>query len=72
MADGHEERLAELTARAERMGFRVIHDHTWGYVPWRNDKPTTNPHTRSNADLDELSEMLDGIRWGRAHGTASD
>lgn len=61
-----EEQLAELTTQAKGQGFRVVHDPTWGYVLWRIGKPTTNPHTHSNADLAELREMLDGIEWGRA------
>jgi hypothetical protein len=68
MSDGEE--LAELTKRAEGYGLRVIHDHTWGYVLGRLDGSPTNPHTHSNATLDDLREMLDGIKWGREHGTA--
>jgi len=66
----HDEELGELTDRAEKLGFRVIIDHKWGYVLWRTDRPSSNPHTHSNWDLDELREMLDGIEWGR-HRTAA-
>ena len=64
------EQLAELTARADKLGFRVIHDQTWGYVLGHLDRTPTNPATHSNTDLNELREMLDGIEWGRAQGTA--
>ena len=64
-------RVRELTKRAEELGFRVIHDDTWGYVLWRNDYyDRINPHTQSNKDLDDLREIIAGIEWGREHGTA--
>jgi hypothetical protein len=64
-----EEELAELTALAEKRGFRVVHDHTWGYVLWRIDRPTTDPSTHSDATLADLREMVEGIDWGIRHGT---
>ncbi len=65
-------RVRELTKRAEELGFRVIHDDSWGYVLWRNDHydRVVNPHTHSNKDLDDLREIIAGIEWGREHGTA--
>jgi hypothetical protein len=63
-----EEELAELTKHADKLGFRVIHDHTWGYILWRPGSQI-NPGTDSNADLNELREMIAGIEWGREHGT---
>jgi hypothetical protein len=69
--DHRDNELAELTTKAETFGFQVIHDHTWGYVLWRNDHPT-NPATHSNADIAALREMLDGIEWRREHGIKDD
>ena len=65
----HEEQLAELNADAEKLGYQIIPDHTWSYVLARIDG-TTNPATHSAVDLDDLREMLDGIKWGREHRTA--
>ncbi|ASW84788.1 hypothetical protein [Mycobacterium intracellulare] len=64
--------LADQVARALRMGFRVIKDHTWRYVLVPLKSRTTNPATHSNVDADELREMLDGIEWGRDHGVAQE
>jgi hypothetical protein len=69
MSADEEQELAELTKRAEEDGFRVIRDHTWGLVLWRIGKPTTNPHTHSNANLADLREMIEAIEWGIEHGT---
>jgi hypothetical protein len=65
-----DEELAALTGQAEKLGFEIFCDPTWGYVLRRIGRETTNPATRSNADLADLREMLDGIEWGRARGTA--
>jgi hypothetical protein len=65
-----DEERADLITRAEKLGYHVIQDHTWGDVLWRHGEATTNPATHSNATLDDLREMLDGIEWGREHGTA--
>ncbi len=54
--------LADLTARAEKLGFEIFCDKTWGYVLRRIG--------REDADLEDLREMLDGIEWGRERGTA--
>ncbi len=70
----NEDALADLTSRAEELGFEIFCDGRWGYILRRIDRDITNP--ASQADLDDLSEMLDGIEWGREHrmgaqGTAS-
>ena len=65
-----EEELFDLTARAEKLGFEIFCDRTCGYVLRRVGRETTNPTTHSNADLEDLREMLDRIEWGRQIGTA--
>ena len=65
-----EEELADLTSRAEKLGFEIFCDQRWGYILRRIGRETTNPATHSNADLDDLREMLDGIEWSRERGTA--
>jgi hypothetical protein len=67
--DDEKARVA-LMARAEELGYHVISAPGWGDVLWRHGKETTNPHTHSNWGVKELREMLDGIEWGREHGTA--
>lgn len=57
-----EDVLADLTSRAEELGFEIFCDQTWGYVLRRIG--------RENADLDDLREKLDGIEWRSEHGTA--
>jgi hypothetical protein len=56
-----DEELADLTARAEKLGFEIFCDQTWGYVLRRIG--------RENTDLEDLREKLDGIEWGRGHAT---
>jgi hypothetical protein len=60
MSDGE---LEELTARAEALGYKVVKDRTWGYVLVREGN-RANPGTHSNANLEDLREMIDGIEWG--------
>ena len=55
--------LAYLTSRAEELGFEIFCDPSWGFILKRIE--TTNPAI----DLEDLREMLDGIEWGREHGT---
>jgi hypothetical protein len=66
-----EDVLADLTSRAEGVGFEIFCDARWGYILRRIGRETANPATLSNADLEDLSEMLSGIEWGREHGTAN-
>ena len=68
MCAADEEELADLTARAERLGFDIFCDHTCGYVLRRIGRETTNLGARSNADLEDLGYMVDGIEWGRVLG----
>ena len=65
-----EDVLADLTSRAEGVGFEIFCDDRWGYILRRIGRETTNRAGHSGADLEDLSEMLDGIAWGREHGTA--
>jgi|GEM_PF-5554777 len=65
-----EEELAGLTWRAEKLGFEIFCDHRWGYILRRIGRETTNPATHSNADLEDLREVLDGIECCREHVTA--
>ena len=64
MCDVDDEELADLTARAERLGFEIFCDRTCGYFLQRIE--TTNPATHSKADLEDLRDMVDSIEWGRA------
>lgn len=63
-----EEELADLTARAERLGFEIFCDRACGYFLQRIGHETTNPATHSKAGLEDLREMLDRLEWGRALG----
>ena len=68
----NKDELADMTARAEELGFEIFCDDRWGYILRRIDRETDNPA----ADLEDLRKMLDGIEWGReretaAHSTAS-
>jgi hypothetical protein len=69
MSNKEEERRAELIAQAQDLGYRVLRDHAYGDILWRPGRPI-NPHTHSNANLDELAEMIEGIKSGREQGTA--
>ena len=64
-----EDLLADLTSRAERLGFEIFCDDRWGYILRRIGREPTNPASHSDADLVDLREMLDGIEWGRERGT---
>ncbi len=66
MCDVDDEELADLTARAERLGFEIFCDRTCGYFLQRIGHETTNPATHSKADLEGLRDMVDSIEWGCA------
>jgi hypothetical protein len=63
-----ENELADLTERAERLGFEIFCDRTCGYALRRTGRETTNLAAHSYTDLDDLRDVLDGIEWGGALG----
>ena len=63
-----EKELADLTARAEGLGFEIVCYRPCSYVLRRITHETTDPATHSNANLDDLRDMLDGIERGPALG----
>ena len=63
-----EKELADLTARAEGLGFDIFCYRACAYVLRRIVHETTDPATHSNANLEDLRDMLDGIERGPALG----
>jgi hypothetical protein len=68
MCDVDEQQLADLTTRAEKLGFEIFCGRTCGYVMRRIGRATTNPAAYPIADLAALRDLLDGIESGRAAG----
>lgn len=64
-----EKKLAELSVRAKALGYKIVKDPAYKYILVRDGSPPS-PHNHANWNLADLQEMLDGIEWGRRHGTA--
>jgi hypothetical protein len=61
MCEVDEEVLADLTSRAEKLGFEIFCGRTRGYVLRRIGHRATHRAIHSDADLADLRDILDGI-----------